>query len=405
MSTAEFCQTCRTPQSGEDFCLECFAPRIVQAPIFTRAETTPAVVPARAPRKPGQPAALDLRQVQYRAPSWFTRFQMRSRGAIVSLMVGSFFLISAAYFWTGHVREQVSHQYELAQAAVRKGDYPTALGHYQSSQALHQQIFDREGQALDLIEQSRCLSAQNLDEEALVRLGRASLIAQTPDVALATARIHRHMGLQALASARSELELHRFQEAQAQALTALTSLDKGDGSPSQIAAAHRVAALASAKLGHDDEAERQLDEARTVEGSTAANRALGVKLVALAAQHRQDRELALKRQKQRQLAEMARVRARNRATSSAPPALSQVYEPSPPSVASYSYSSYSGYSSPRVASHALPAPSYPTYHRPKSGRDRYGDDWPSGSSEPAKPTRVPSHVPPVSIPAPPGFRF
>ena len=402
MSTAEFCQTCHTPLSGEDFCLECFAPRIVQAPIFTRAETTPTVIPARLPRKPGQPAGIDLRQVQYRAPSWLARFQMKSRGALVSLMVSSFFLISAAYFWTGHVREQVRRQYDLAGTAVRRGDYPAALGHYQSSQALHQQIFDREGQVLDLIEQSRCLSAQDLDEEALVRLRRASLIEQTPDVALATARIHRHMGLQVLACARSELELYRFQEAQTQALLALTFLDKGEGSPSQIAAAYRVAALASAKLGHDDQAEGQLNEAKRAEGGTAANRALGVKLAALAAQHRQDRELALKRQKQRQLAEMARVRARKRVTSSAPLALPQVSEPWSANVASYSYSSYS---SPRVASHALPAPSYPTYRRPKPGRERYGDDWPSSSSKPGKPTRVPSHVPPVSIPVPSGFRF
>lgn len=321
---------------------------------------------------------------------------MRTRGVVASLVVGTFLLVSAAYFWCDHTRDLVDEQYRQARLAAQKKDYEKALSCYQTSLTLHQRIFDREGQVRDLLEQSHCLTAQGLDDEALVRLQRASTMEKSPDVTLALARIYRRKGLATLGQAKADLAAAAFEKARLLAEKALSSLQKGAGSPPQLASAHRVAALALAHIGDEQKAGEHLSQARKLEGDSLANRQAASKLKALAAQERRQRELALRRSKAREAAALAKAKTHKK-----PPVASSYPVNTYPS----SYLSAPLYSPPpSIASHRLPAPDYPTYQAPQTYAPS-ATTYTSQSAAPnyQPPAQVPSRLPPtVSIP---GIRF
>lgn len=411
MSKLEFCQSCHAAAGDEELCQQCFAPLAQTRQLFTHSHPAPILLAPRARNLvEGKRLPLDLRKVEYSAPSWFARIRTRSRGAVASLIVGTFFLVSAAYFWSGHNRKLVDEQYLKARLAIEKGDFAKALICYQTSLVLHQKIFDSQGQVRDLLEQSRCLSEQGQQDEALVRLQRAANIENTPDVSLAIAGIHRHLGLESLAEAKAELQSSAYEKARILAAKAVDQLVKGGAAPGQVASAYRVSALTLAHLGDEAQAEKLVKRARKLEGDSRANRQVEAKLKSLAAQQRKQRELALRRSKAEEAAALAKSRARKLAAAAtrkpAQPASSAYWtgygNPS------YGDSSYSGYSSPRVASHRLPTPDYPTYQPPQTTYEPSTTYNSQPVSPNYPPTYVPSRLPPPttvpSVPVP-GLRF
>jgi tetratricopeptide (TPR) repeat protein len=274
------------------------------------------------------------------------------------LLLCSLLLVGAAYTWSARQRQQIAHYQEQACLAARRGQHQVALEHYATSFKLHQQIFDRNGQVEDLIAQSRCFSAQGRFEEALGRLQQAERIKPFADVQLAQAGVHRQLGVRALDQASQALEDLEFEQALALADQSLSSLEAGQGSPAQRAAAHRVAALALARARKLDQAEARLALAVELQGPTSANRAAAVQVEKLEAELKMQRELAWKREKAAERAALEKAR-RNRP---AEPVLARVVRPKAaryvsdlPPLPTWSYARQPA---------PMPAPVYPVYQPP-----------------------------------------
>lgn len=257
--------------------------------------------------------APDLRGLRYQEPSWYARVRSRSHAVIVSLGIVGLVMICIGCFWVGYNRGLVKEQYSQARLAAKKGDYQTALECYQKSLALHERLFDREGQVQDLIEQSRCLSEQGMWAEALVRLQRAAEFGTSPEVKQAMEHVEREKGLATLEQAEFELRALSFKKARELAESAIDSFQSAGGTPEREAAAHRVAALAGARLGEDKKVERHLKWARELEGDSSANRAVRAKVKGLAEERRKEREVALHKNKARGAVVLAKAREQARA--------------------------------------------------------------------------------------------
>ena len=404
MSTTEVCQSCRAP-AAEDFCSECFAPVAPTAPLFTRAQAAPLALPASpSATSGGKRPPPDLRRLEYRPPSWLTRLRMKSRGTVASVMVGSFLLVSSAYFWVDQHRDQAAERHLQARSALNKGDYKAAQAHYEASFRLHQEIFDETGQVQDLIAQARCLEARGQYDDAMARVARAGEIEMASDVVLATARIHRQIGLRTLEEAHASLSAADSDAALAQADQALHSLEVGNATGAQRAGAHRVAALALAQLGQGERAEDRLTKARELDGAnTAANRQVAARMAKLESQHKArkaQRELAWKRKQAEEAATLARAR-RNRPAVAADSSYQAAQAHPTYQAPVYNASPYQGYST--APSHSqLPKPAYPTYHRPVDTYDPSQQPQPNTYAVPSIPA-IPDFNAPAR-PAPPVYK-
>ncbi len=374
--------------------MECFAPRTSYLPLFTRAEATPLTLARIAPAGATAP---DLRGLSYQGPSWYDRIRARSRGAIVSLTVVGLLMVGAGWFWVDYNQGLVDEQHKEARLAVKKGDYQTALECYQKSLALRERMFDRNGQVQDLIEQSRCLSARGRWDEAMARLQKASTFEASPDVSQAMAHIVQEKGLATLEQAEFELRAQSFDKARKLAESSLELLRKGDGTPAQQAGAHRVAALAWAWLGEEKKVKQHLKSAGNLEGDSSANRAAAAKVKEMAEGRRKEREVALKKSKERGAVVLAKAREQARA---------REREWASTRVSYYSErgrETTNRHSSPSTVGHRLPNSYYPNPPSPYTYGLPPADTPARVQGYPAIPTRVPSNT--ASIPLPRGIRF
>ena len=187
---------------------------------------------------------------------------------------------------------ELAHSEEqLARQASGDKLHDKALQHWNKAHEHYRSAFYSEGRLKALLALANCHIEVGDHEMALSTLSRAEKLGQADDIAEAVARCHAHWGAASLQSSIESLQAGSYGNAILESEKALDSLEKGRGTPTQFAKAHRVLALSLAKTKQFESAELHLEEALKLEGPTANNKSTEKRVKSLAKAHRK-RKLA-----------------------------------------------------------------------------------------------------------------